>query len=125
MNVFQVRGISLGYLYPIVLAVFSGLVMGTNSFAASDLSAYNVRDGMALGLSIESFEMLGYLFIIASTIRYGIYQYDSLWQWKPTMKVMNLRDVRLSTPENLCLMIGILLVVIGAYRETQMAFNML
>lgn len=125
MNIFQVKGISLGYLFPIVLAAFSGLVLGTNSFVASDLSLYNVRDGMALGLSIETFEMLGYLFIIASTVRYGIYQYDSLWQWKPTTKVMNLRDVRLSTPETLCLVIGILLVIVGAYRETQMAFNLL
>ncbi len=125
MNIFQVKRISLGYLYPIVLAVFSGLVMGTNSFAASDMAQYNIRDGMALGLSIESLEMLGYLFIIASTVRYGIYQYDSMWQWKPTSKVMKLRDVRLSKPEMLCLVIGILLIIVGAYRETQMAFNLL
>jgi hypothetical protein len=38
---------------------------------------------------------------------------------------MNLREVRLSKLETVCLAIGILLVIFGAYRETLMAFNML
>ena len=124
MNFNQVKGISLGYLYPLVLAVFSGLVTGTNSFVASDITQYNARDGMALGLSIGNLEMLGYIFIIASTVRYGVYQYHSLWQWAPT-KVMNLRDVRLAKPEIICLVIGILLIIFAGCRETLMAFNVL
>ncbi len=128
MNVNQVRGFPVGYLYPIPLAVVSGLIIGTNSFVASDLSRYNVREGMALGLSIGNLEMLGYICIIAATVKLGIYQYRSWWRWggdwKP-VKTMNFRDVRFSRTETLFLMIGVLLIVIGAYRETAMAFNLL
>lgn len=128
MNFNQVRGFPLGYVYPFSLAVMSGLISGTNSFAASDITQYNARDGLALALSIGNLEMLGYIFVIASTVKYGVYQYRSWWrwsgEWSPT-KVMNLRDVRLSTPEMVCLMIGILLIIFGAYRETLMAFGRL
>lgn len=128
MNFNQVRSVPVGYLYPISLGITSGLITGTNSFLASDLVQYNVRDGMALGLSIGNLEMLGYIFVIAATVRYGVYQYRSWWRWdqeyKP-VKVMNFRDVRLSAPEIVCLAIGVLLVIIGAYRETLMAFSML
>lgn len=124
MNFIQIKGISLSYLYPLYLAVFTGLITGTNSFVSSDMTQYNVRDGMALALSIGNLEMLGYFFIIASTVRYGVYQYRSLWQWAPT-KVMNLRDVRLAKPEIICLVIGILMIIFAACNETVMAFNML
>lgn len=128
MNFNQVKGVPVGYLYPCFLGITSGLIAGTNSFISSDLTQYTVRDGMALGLSIGNLEMLGYIFVIASTVRFGIYQYRSWWRWdkeyKP-VKVMNFRDVRLSAPEIVCLAIGVLLVIIGAYRETLMAFNML
>jgi hypothetical protein len=124
MNFIQVKGISLGYLYPLFAAIFTGLITGTNSFVSSDMTQYNVRDGMALSLSIGNFEMLGYFFIVASSVRFGIYQYTRFWQWAP-IKVMKLRDVRLAKPEIICLVIGILLVIFGAYRETLMSFNML
>jgi hypothetical protein len=124
MNLFQINGIPLGFLYPLILAVMTGLITGTNSFVSSDMTQYNVRDGTALALSIQTFEMLGYLCLFASTVALGIYQYDSLWQWKPT-KVLSLRDVRLSKSEITCLLMGVLLLIIAAYRETLMAFNML
>jgi hypothetical protein len=128
MNFNQVKGVPVGYLYPPFLAVTSGLIAGTNSFVASDITKFNARDGMALALSIGNLEMLGYILIIASTIKFGVYQYRSWWrwsgEWKPT-KVMNLRDVRLARSEILCLAIGILLVIFGAYRETLMGFGLL
>ncbi len=128
LNFNQIKGIPAGYLYPLILAVTSGLIAGTNSFTASDITQYNAHDGMALALSIGNLEMLGYILIIAATVRFGVYHYRSWWrwsgEWKPA-KVMNLRDVRLSKPELVCLATGILLVIFGAYRETLMAFNML
>jgi hypothetical protein len=128
LNVNQVRGFPVGYVYPISLAVMTGLIAGTNSFVASDLSSYNAREGMALGLSIGNLEMLGYICVIASTVKLGIYQYRSWWrwsgEWKP-VKMMNFRDVRFSRTEILFLMVGVLLIVVGAYRETAMAFNLL
>jgi hypothetical protein len=128
LNFNQVKGVPVGYVYPLFLAVTSGLIAGTNSFIASDLSRYNARHGMALALSIGNLEMLGYVVVIASTVKFGVYQYRSWWRWsgdwKPT-KVMNLRDVRLSGRELLCLATGILLIIVGAYRETLMAFGML
>jgi hypothetical protein len=122
-NVLQVNGFPVGYLYPIALAVGTGLVSGTNSFLQSDLRQYNVWDGTALALSIGNVEMLGTLLIIASTAAIGVYQFSSWWQLKPT-KVMNLRDVRLSRAEMLCLASGILLLIIAAYRESVMAMSL-
>ncbi len=119
-NLQQVRNFPAGYLIPIFLGIGGGLVVGTNSFIASDLSRYSVRDGMALGLSIGELEMLAYIITIASTVKFGIYQYRSLVDWKPT-KVKRLRDVRLSQQETLCLVIAVLLLIIAAYRETAMA----
>lgn len=125
-NLNQVRGVPVAYLIPISLGIFTGLISGTNSFGASDLTQINARDGMALGLSIGNFEMLAYILVIASTVALGVYQYRSWWrwsgEWKPT-KIMNLRDVRLSRAEIICLISGVLLLVIAAYRETAMALN--
>lgn len=119
-NLQQVRNFPAGYLIPIFLGIGGGLIVGTNSFIASDLSRYSVRDGMALGLSIGELEMLAYIITIASTVKFGIYQYRNLVDWKPT-KVKRLRDVRLSRQEILCLIIAVLLLIIAAYRETAMA----
>jgi hypothetical protein len=123
LNVLQVKGFPLGYLYPIAFAVLTGLVSGTNSFLQSDLRQYNVWDGMALNLSIGGLEMLANILIIASTVALGVYQFSSWLQMKPT-KVMNLRDVRLSRAEMLCLIGGILLLMFAAYRETVMAMSL-
>jgi hypothetical protein len=122
-NLQQVRGIPMGYLVPAVLGVVGGLVTGTNSYVADDLSRYSVLEGMALGLSIGGVEMLAYTIVIASTAGFGIYQYRSLVDWKPT-KVMSLRDVRLSRQEMLCLVVGVLLLIWAAYRETVLAMRL-
>lgn len=127
-NFNQVKGFPSGYLIPIVLAVTGGLIVGTNSFVADDLDRYsNVRQAMALGQTIGGLETLGFILVIASTVKYGVYQYRSWWrwsgEWKPT-KLMNLRDVRLSRQEIACLILGILLLIIAGYRETVMAMNL-
>jgi hypothetical protein len=123
LNFNQVRGFPLGYVLPISLGLLSGLVSGTNSFAASDLRQYNAWDGMALGLSIGGLEMLAYILIIAATAGVGIYQYQSWWrwsgQWQPA-KMMRFRDIRLSRQETAVLATGILLLVAAALRETFM-----
>jgi uncharacterized membrane protein YhaH (DUF805 family) len=118
-NLQRVRNFPAGYLVPIFLGIGAGLIVGTNSFIASDLSRYSVRDGMALGLSIGELEMLAYIITIASTVKFGIYQYRNLVDWKPT-KVKRLRDVGLSRQEILCLIIAVLLLVFAAYNETAM-----
>ena len=124
MNLNQVRGFPVGYLYPISLGVLSGLISGTNSFVASDLTQFNARDGMALGLSIGNVEMLGYILVLAATVKYGVYHYRSWWrwggEWKP-VKMMRIRDVRLGRDEIVVLALGIGLVVLAAIIETLMA----
>lgn len=125
LNLMKVKDFPLGYVLPIFLGITSGLVLGTNSFAVDDLSRYSVREGLALGLSIGEVEMLGYILVIAATVRLGVYQRESWWRWSDKfVKVMDFRDIRLSTQEILLLAIGILLVVFGAYRETAMAMNL-
>ena len=77
LNCNQVRGFPVGYLIPIALGVTSGLILGTNSFAASDLSRVTALDGLALGITIGGLEMMGYILVIAATVKLGIYQYRS------------------------------------------------
>ena len=128
LNFNQVKGITVGYLYPLFMGVSGGLIAGTNSFLASDLTKINVHVGTALAHSIGGFETLGFIMIIAATVKFGVYQYRSWWrwsgEWKP-VKVMNLREVRLEKPEIISLVIWILMIILGAYRETLMAFSML
>lgn len=52
MNLNRIKGFPLGYLLPLTMGIVSGLIPGTNSFVASDLSDFTVREAMALGLSI-------------------------------------------------------------------------
>jgi hypothetical protein len=83
---------------------------------------------MALSLSIGNLEMLGYICVIAATIKLGIYQYRSWWRWTGEWKAIQtgrLRDVRLDRLEVAFLFIGITLIVLGAYRETQMSWGLL
>jgi hypothetical protein len=121
-NLQQLKDIPMSYVVLVVQGLFSGLVSGTNSFSASDLKQFNAWEGLALGMSIGGVEMLAYVLVIAATATIGLYQYKSLWQWKAE-KIKNLRDIRLLPAEKFCLCLGILLIVIAAYRETVMAMN--
>ena len=119
-NLQQVRRIPVGYVVPVVLGIVSGLISGTNSFASSDLRSFNAWEGMALGMSIGGIEMLAYVIVIAATANIGLYNYESLSQWNGE-KLRSLREIRLSPSEVLCLCIGVLMIVVAAYRETVMA----
>jgi len=126
-NFNRVKGVPVGYLVPISLAITGGLIVGTNSFLSDDLDRYiSVREAMALGQTIGGLETLGFILIVAATVPLGVYHYRSWWRWsgrwKPE-KVMNLRDIRLSRSEAVCLAVGILLLIIAAYRETAMAVS--
>jgi hypothetical protein len=128
LNFIQVRGFPLGYLMPISLGISTGLISGSNSFVSSDLNLFSAHEGMALGLSIGGLETLGYLLILAATVRLGFYQYKSWWRWRgkwaPT-KVMNVRDIRLSESEWLTIAAGLFVIILGAYRETTMVLGQL
>ncbi len=117
LNLFQVKGFPLGYLWLIVTALQSGLVAGTNSFLQSDLTKFNVREGMAANLSIGGLEFLAYILLIASTVSIAVYHFSSWTQLRPTV-MKKFRDVRLSRTEVLCLIAGIVLLLVAAYRET-------
>jgi hypothetical protein len=60
--------------------------------------------------------------VIASTVGFGLYQYPSWTNWK-SEKIQNFRDIRLTRIEIFCLVMGIILVIFAAYRETVMAFQ--
>lgn len=122
-NLQQFKRIPVGYVVPVVLGIVSGLISGTNSFSNSDLKLFNAWDGMALGMSIGGIEMLSYVLIIAATANIGLYNYESLSQSKGE-KIKNLRDIRLSLSEIICLCLGIALIVFAAYRETVMAMRL-
>ena len=126
LNLTRVKRFPVGYLYPIVMGVFGGLISGTNSFAASDLTHYNAWEGMALGLSIGGLEMLGYVLVAAATANLTMEQYRSWWrwsgEWKPT-RIRRFRDLRLTRSEMITLALALLLFLVAAYRETAMFFG--
>jgi len=124
LNLNRIRGIPAGYLIPMVAGIISGLVLGTDSFAADDLSKYkNVRAALALGLTIGGLEMLAYVMVAAATVRLGIYEYESWWRWggpyKP-IKLMRFSEIRLAGSELACVAVALLLLIIAAWRETAM-----
>lgn len=124
MNLNRVNGFPVGYLYPLMLGVVSGLIPGTNSFAASNLNDFNVREGLALGISIGNVEMLGYTCVIAATVRFGVYEYRSWWRWGKDWKAVKtkaIREVKLSRAEMVMFVVGVGLVIVAAVRETMMA----
>jgi len=121
-NLQQIRRVPVGYIVPIVLGVVSGLVSGTNSFAASDLKSFNALDGMALGMSIGGLEMLAYVLVIAATANIGLWNYASLRQLNGE-KIKSLREIRFSRAEVFCLLLGVALIVSAAWRETVMAVS--
>jgi hypothetical protein len=128
LNFNEIKGMPVGYTVPAYLGVVNGLILGTDSFVESDVSDYGVREGLALGLTVGGFVDMGFVLIVASTVAFGVYRYGSWWRWsgkhKPT-KTKRLRDVRLSGGEVLCLGLGIVLLVVGAYREMAMAMGVL
>ena len=84
------------------------------------MTQVNVRDGMAANLSIGGLEFLAYILIVASTVSIVVYQFYSWKQLLPT-KIKSFRDVRLTKAEVLCLIGGIVLLFVAAYRETVLA----
>ncbi len=128
LNFNQVKGFPVGYLLPVSLGFSTGLILGSNSFVSSNVDQYGAREGLALGNSIGGLETLGYLLIISATVRLGIYQYKSWWRWGgewAPAKLMRIRDIRLLRSEWLAIVLGLLLNIVGAYRETLMAFGQL
>jgi len=119
LNLITVKGFPQGYFVPIFLGGVSGLLLGTNSFVAIDLTEITFRDGQAIGFTIGGIEMLGYICLVASTVKLGIYQFQNWWQWneKPN-KVMGLREVHLSKSEMFCFAVGVIMIVLAAYRES-------
>lgn len=122
-NLQRMYGVPAGYLLVIILGITSGLIAGTNSFAASDLRQFNAWDGTALSMSIGGIEMMAYVLGISATADIGLYDY-SLREWRGR-KIRTWREIKLSRSEVLCLCLGILLLVIAAYQETVMATSLL
>jgi hypothetical protein len=81
LNLQRVRGFSLGYCVPIALGIVSGLILGTNSFAAMDLDGIPFLAGTARGLTVGGAEMLGYVMVIASTVKLSIYRRQTWTSW--------------------------------------------
>jgi hypothetical protein len=115
----RVRAMPLGYLVTLFLGMTTGLFLGTNSLAALDLRGVPFLPGTATGLKIGGAETLGYVCLIAATARISIYQRQTWWRWKERfVRVRSLRDVRLTRPELFVLVLGFVLIVVAAYRET-------
>jgi hypothetical protein len=123
LNLSRINRLPAGYLVPIVGGVLGGLIAGTNSFAASDLSAYNAWEGMALGLSIGGLEMFAYCLVAAATAGLTMEQYHSWSKWTgegASVRVRGWRELRLTKAEVLTIAIAIALFLLAAYRETVM-----
>ena len=119
-NLVRVKRLPVGYLLVMSLGLFGGLIAGTNSFADSNLTDFDARQGMALGLSIGGLEMLGYALVAAATANLTMQQYSSWRRWNPDHR-RRFRDLRLTRPELVTLAAALTLFLVAAWRETVMA----
>ncbi|HUL78991.1 MAG TPA: hypothetical protein VL691_17120 [Vicinamibacteria bacterium] len=114
LNLQRVGTTPLGYL-----GLTTGLFLGTNSLAAIDLSGVPFLAGTVTGLSIGGAETLGYVCLIAATARISTHERQTWWRWQEMfVRVRRLRDVRLSPAEVAVLVLGALLILLAAFRET-------
>ncbi len=118
LNLQRVNGFPTGYVFVFAAGIISGLGAGTNSFVSQVISPYTV-EGWLVALRIQHLELLGYTIIVASTISIGLSDYNSWLPWKAKeRKIQNWRDIRLTKQEVFGIMIGVVLILIGAYNET-------
>jgi len=118
LNLQRVNGFPTGYVFVFSAGIISGLIAGTNSFASQIISPYSV-EGWLIALRIQHVELLGYTFIVASTISIGLSDYSSWLPWKAQeSKIQGWRDIRLAKQDIFGVMIGLLLILVGAYNET-------
>lgn len=121
LNLQRVNGFPAGYVFVFSAGIVSGFIAGTNSFASQAISPYTV-EGWLIALRIQHVELLGYTFIVASTISIGLSDYSSWLPWKAKeRKIRGWRDIRLEKQEIIGIVIGLLLILIGAYNETVIA----
>jgi len=121
LNLQRVNGFPTGYVFVFAAGIISGLIAGTNSFASQVISPYTV-EGWLIALRIQHLELLGYTIIVASTISVGLSDYSGWLPWKAKeRKIQNWRDIRFTKQEVIGVIIGILLILIGAYNETVIA----
>jgi hypothetical protein len=66
---------------------------------------------------------LGYTFIVASTISVGLRDYSSWLPWKAKeTRIQGWRDIRFARLEIIGIVIGVALILLGAYNETVLTF---
>jgi len=113
------RFIPLGYLVTAFLGVATGLFLGTNSLVALDLSGVPFLAGTATGLTIGGAETLGYVCLIAATAGISTHQRQTWWRSREKfIRMRSFRDLRLSSGELAVLILGLVLIVAAAFRET-------
>lgn len=121
LNLQRVNGFPTGYVFVFAAGIISGLFAGTNSFVSQVISPYTV-EGWLVALRVQHLELLGYTIIVASTISIGLSDYSSWLPWKAkARRIQSWRDIRLTKQEILGIIIGIVLILIGAYNETIIA----
>lgn len=118
LNLQRVNGFPAGYVFVFSAGIISGLIAGTNSFASQAISPYTA-EGWLIALRIQHVELLGYTIIVASTISIGLSDYSSWLPWKAKEhRLQGWRDIRLTKQEMVGVLIGVLLILLGAYNET-------
>lgn len=121
LNLQRVNGFPAGYVFVFSAGIVSGLIAGTNSFASQTISPYSI-EGWIIALRIQHVELLGYTLIVASTISIGLSDYSSWLPWKAKeRKIQSWHEIRLAKQDILGVIIGLLLILVGAYNETIIA----
>lgn len=121
LNLQRVNGFPTGYVFVFAAGVVSGLLAGTNSFVSQVISPYTL-EGWLVALRVQHLELLGYTVVVASTISIGLIDYSSWLPWKAKeRRIQRWRDIRLAKQEILGIVVGIALILIGAYNETIIA----
>lgn len=115
-NLFRVGWLPLGYVPALAHWMLFGLFLGTNSFDMAK-EATLVPSLTHLVGRIGFVEISAYTFIAAASINLFLYRQRS-WLDTTTEKVRAWHQLRLSRCEMIAIGVGVILIVLGAYRES-------
>lgn len=115
-NLFRVGWFPLGYLPVLAHWTLFGLLLGSNSFQIS--KGAKVAPSLTRLLTTTGFiEISAYTFIAAASVTLVVFRQES-WLSLRTTRVRPWRQVRLPRCEMLTILVAVVLILLGAYRES-------
>ena len=113
-NQFRVRRFTFGYLPLFANTFLPGLFAGTDSFSGG-ISA-RIIEGWTMFLRIGFLEFSAYILVCVATIGLAMFHADR-WRGEPFKRIRRFREIRLSAPELIAVIVALGLLILAAFNE--------